>query len=141
MTKINTCRSTFSPRLTATACGKINAERLVEKIADPCFNISPSLLAEEVAQGAFQRSLQRSPNDHERTIEQGVKGKAQRMSALHFSGGLCRFQVAKRTPRSNTLATFRFAQFQSVKTTKSQSPEELAKAARERSRPFTGSSM
>ena len=40
---------------------------------------SPPLLAEEVAQGALQRSVQRSENHHERAIEQGAEGEARCM--------------------------------------------------------------
>lgn len=40
---------------------------------------SPPLFAEEVAQGALQRPVQRPTNDHERAIEQGAERKARCM--------------------------------------------------------------
>ena len=45
-------------------------------------NDSPPLLAEEVAESALQRSVQRPPSHHVRSSEQGTTRKAQRILLL-----------------------------------------------------------
>lgn len=70
MTKINTCEAMFSKRA-------VDLRMLIK-----FFQCSPPLLAEEVAKGALQCSLWCPTSDHERALEQRIKGKIQCLCQL-----------------------------------------------------------
>lgn len=105
----------------------------------------PGLLAEEVAQDSFRRTIKRPKNDHERSSQQGTSRKAQCM-VIRPEPSI--FDLAQSTSNSGPAMHFvphrltvplvhRSAAFLSGKTTKLQSCGGPTKVVKGRSRPFT----